>query len=317
MDFKNLRYFLGVFDAKSITKAAEQLSVAQPALGLQIRKLEEELGVELFYRHSRGVTPTEAGALLAKHARGLLLQFERAKQDLIDFGGKPHGRIAVGMTTTTGLVLAAELAERSREAYPEVTLTMSEGLSERLMEWVDSGQIDIALTYNPDAVTGLICEPLVTEALYFVQAGGGSPADEEPVALTEVLKHRLLLPSRPHLLRLLVDDAAKKSGAQPEIVFEVDSVAVLKELVQRGLGSTVLPYGAVLPAVEAGSLRARRIDEPRLDRTLYMAYSNKHPASKAFVTISRLITDVVLDLAESGVARWAPISKRAESGALL
>ena len=131
MDVKQLRYFLGVFDAKSITKAADLLFVAQPALGLQIRKLEEELGVELFSRHSRGVTPTEAGIRLANRARVLLSQFERVKQDILDFAEEPHGRVAIGMTPTTTLVLAAAVADRCREAYPEITLNILEGLSER------------------------------------------------------------------------------------------------------------------------------------------------------------------------------------------
>ena len=106
MDFRQLPYFLGVYEAKSITKASERLNVAQPALGLQVRKLEDELGVDLFFRHSRGVTPTEAGQLLAEHARVLLRQFERVRQDLIDFGGQPHGRVAVGMTASSCLVVA-------------------------------------------------------------------------------------------------------------------------------------------------------------------------------------------------------------------
>ena len=114
MDIKQLRYFMGVLEAKSITKAAEQLYVAQPALGLQIRKLEEELGVELFVRHSRGVTATEAGILLSQHARVLLRQFARARQELLDFAKSPHGRVAIGLTPTGDAVLVAELAARCR-----------------------------------------------------------------------------------------------------------------------------------------------------------------------------------------------------------
>ena len=99
---------MGVLEAKSITKAAEHLYVAQPALGLQIRKLEEELGVELFVRHF-GVAPTEAGLLLAQHAQVLLRQFARARQDLLDFARSPHGRVSVGLTPTVTSVLVAGL----------------------------------------------------------------------------------------------------------------------------------------------------------------------------------------------------------------
>jgi LysR family nitrogen assimilation transcriptional regulator len=304
MDFRQLRYFLGVYEAKSITKAAERLNVAQPALGLQVRKLEEELGVDLFFRHSRGVTPTEAGQLLAEHARVLLRQFERVRQDLIDFGGQPHGRIAVGMTASTCLVIAAELVQRCRERYPQIGLTISEGLSERLMEWVGSDQIDLTLTYNPDVVKGLVCKPLVTEPLYFVLAADGGPAAGETIAFAEAARYQLLLPSRPHLLRLQIDAVARSLELEPEILYEVDSVAAIKELVEHRLGATILPHGAVLPAVQSGRLSARRIEEPRIERLLHIAYSPQHPRSKAFVAVRKLIEEVVMDLADSGQVDW-------------
>jgi LysR family nitrogen assimilation transcriptional regulator len=309
MDFRQLRYFLGVYEAKSITKAAERLNVAQPALGLQVRKLEEELGVDLFFRHSRGVTPTEAGQLLAEHARVLLRQFERVRQDLIDFGGQPHGRIAVGMTASSCLVVAAELVQRCRERYPEIGLTISEGLSERLMEWVGSDQIDLTLTYNPDAVKGLVCKPLVTEPLYFVQASTDGPPAGETITFAEAASHQLLLPSRPHLLRLQIDAVAHSLELEPEILYEVDSVAAIKELVENRLGATILPHGAVLPAVKSGRLSARRIEEPRIERVLHIAYSPQHPRSKAFIAVRQLIETVVMDLADSGQVDWQRMDK--------
>ena len=304
MDVKQMRYFVGVLRARSITKAAQQLHVAQPALGLQIRKLEEELGVDLFVRHSRGVTPTEAGTLLAKHATLLLSQFERARQDLLDHARRPHGRVVVGMTPTSSLVLAAALAERCRSTYPEVSLTITEGLSERLMEWVESDQIDVTLTYNPDAVKGLVCKPLIVEALFFVWRRDNDKADGGPVPFAEVLRSEMVVPSRTHLLRTLIDDVAEISNASLKVAFEVDSVPAIKDMVRRGLGATILPYGAVRAEVEEGKFHARRIDDARLHRTMYLAYSNTRLPSKAIIAISQLIEETVHDLAASGSVGW-------------
>ena len=312
MDVKQLRYFLGVFDAKSITKAADLLFVAQPALGLQIRKLEEELGVELFSRHSRGVTPTEAGIRLANRARVLLSQFERVKQDILDFAEEPHGRVAIGMTPTTTLVLAAAVADRCRKAYPEITLNILEGLSERLMEWVDNGQIDITLTYNPEVVKGLICKPLITEALFFVEPGKVSKKSGQTVSFQDVIKNELVLPSRTSLLRQMVEEAAKKIGAQPNITFKVDSVPAIKEMVKRGLGGTILPYGAIQEEVRAGGLRAKRIEDPDFYRTLYLASSSKRPESKAIAVVGRMIEDVTAELAGSGYVGWQIVTENAD-----
>ena len=100
MDVRQLRYFVEVVQAKSFTKAAERVRVAQPALGFQVRKLEEELGSKLLVRHSRGVRTTEAGDALLKHAHAILRQIELAKQEVIDLAGPPRGPLALGVTPT-------------------------------------------------------------------------------------------------------------------------------------------------------------------------------------------------------------------------
>ena len=165
MTIRQLQYFLRIAELKSFSRAAAYLHVAQPALGLQVRKLEEELGVKLFNRHSRGVTPTEAGLLLRDHALVILRQVERAKLSVTDLAGPPRGKIAVGLTPTLNLILATQLVERCRRDCPEVSLSIVDAMSEDLMERVESDRLDIAYSYNPSAVHGLACEPLVTEDL--------------------------------------------------------------------------------------------------------------------------------------------------------
>ena len=305
MDIKQLRYFMGVLEAKSITKAAEQLYVAQPALGLQIRKLEEELGVELFVRHSRGVTATEAGLLLSQHARVLLRQFARARQELLDFAKSPHGRVAIGLTPTVNSVLVAELAARCREQYPDVVLNISGGLSERLIDWVDDDEIDLSLSYNRRDHGGLDCEPLVEEVLYFIQAGDGKPRpDEQPILMAEVVKEELAIPSRPHLLRILVDEKAAEIGAQARVIFEVDSVTAMKELALNGVAGLVMPIGAVRNEVADGRLRARPVVEPELARLLYLVQSNRRPPSKAVQAVSALVRETVADFSQRSDVGW-------------
>ncbi len=312
MDIKQLRYFMGVLEAKSITKAAEQLYVAQPALGLQIRKLEEELGVDLFVRHSRGVAPTEAGMLLAQHAQVLLRQFARARQDLLDFARSPHGRVTVGLTPTVTSVLVAEFAGRCREHYPDVVLNISGGLSDRLIQWVDEDQIDLSLSYNRAAGTGLSAEPLADEVLYFVQGSddGKGLIDDRTVPFKEALKHPLVLPSRPHILRVLVDEEVQKAEQEAHIVFEVDSAGAMKELALHGVACTIMPIGAVRHEVSQGRLQARRIVEPDLSRTLYIIQSRRRPASKAISAVSRLLRDTVHDFAQRNDVGWRSLSQQ-------
>jgi LysR family nitrogen assimilation transcriptional regulator len=307
VDIKQLRYFMGVLEAKSITKAAEHLYVAQPALGLQIRKLEEELGVELFVRHSRGVAPTEAGLLLAQHAQVLLRQFARARQDLLDFARSPHGRVSVGLTPTVTSVLVAEFAGRCRAEYPDVVLTISGGLSERLIQWVEEDQIDLSLSYNRSSAGGLRCEPMAEEVLYFVEQASPDDDDSSTVQLTEVGGVPLVMPSRPHLLRVLVDEHLASAGMESNVVFEMDSVAAMRELVVNGVASMIMPIGAVRREVEDGRLRARRLVDPEVSRILYMVQSERRPASKGINAVSRLLRETVSDFVGRDDVGWRPV----------
>lgn len=310
MDLKGLRLFLGVLRHKSITRAAEHLYIAQPALGLQIRKLEEEFGLQLLQRHSRGVTPTEAGLLLARHAEILLRQAERAERDLLDYGTTARGRVSIGLSPTVSQVMAVVLVERIRRDLPDVVLTMSEGLSERLMDRVGKEEIDAALTYNPaHPGEGIVVEPLVKEVLYFIAPAGSEPGGEavvdgEPVTLAQALARPLVLPSRPHLLRLIIEDRAREIGAPVEVGHEVDSVAVMKEFVRCGLGCSVLPFGAVSQEVRDGRIVARRIVEPEIERTLHLAFLTSRPSSKAFLAVCELMRAVAGEIADQGAAGW-------------
>ncbi len=313
MDIKGLRFFLGVLRYKSITKASEHLYIAQPALGLQIRKLETELGVKLLQRHSRGVTPTEAGLLLAEHAEVILRQVDRARQDLQDHSQSPRGRVTIGLSPTTSQLLGTTLADRVRELYPEIALSISEGLSEQLMEWVDKGKIDLALTYNPNATGDVEVERLALEGLYFIRRPGDGGT--EPVKLASALSDPLVLPSRPHLLRLQVDEAAKSIGAEVEVACEVDSVPMIREFVKRGFGNTILPLGAVRAAIGSATLRANRIVGPEIERTLYLAYSHDRPPSKAFLTVADLVRGITVEMIDDGIAGWRSVVQELRASA--
>ena len=308
MEIKGLRFFLGVLRYKSITKAAKHLYIAQPALGLQIRKLEAELGVQLLQRHSRGVTATEAGLLLAEHGEIILRQVERARHDVLDYADRPRGRVNIGLSPTTSQLLATILAEGLKDSFPDISLGITEGLSEQLMELVEKERLDIALTYNPSsASTDIVVERLVNELLYFI-GPGPRPADRKAdVPLAQVLVHPMVLPSRPHLLRGLVDEAARGAGLEAIVLYEVDSVPVIRDFVCRGFGHSILPLGAVRRDVEEGRLHACRIVEPEIERTLYLAYAHSRPASKAFLAVTDLVHRIAADIVRQGTAGWRGI----------
>lgn len=294
MDVRQLRYFSEIVEAGSFTRAAERIRVAQPALGLQIRKLEEELGVSLLRRHSRGIEPTEAGQVLLKHANAILKQIDQARQEVTDVSGPPRGTISLGITPTVSALLATPLVRACRDAYPDISLNVVEGLSEEVMRRLADNSLDMGFTYNPGAVAGIATEPLLVEDLYAVApARPGIRGDAIPFA--DVCRRGLILPSRGFGLRGWVDAAAEEREIELDVAFEIDSVSTTRELVEGGLGWAILPFAAVEQAVEAGRLSAARIVRPRLSRTLHIGYASAHSDSNASRAVRGLIDAVIAE----------------------
>lgn len=291
MDVRQLRYFVEVVEAKSFTKAAEQIHVAQPALGFQVRKLEDELGVELLVRHSRGVELTEPGQILLKHANSILRQIERAKQEVQDVSGPPRGTVSVGITPTASALLATRLVQACRSAYPGITLNLVEGLSEEVMNWLSANRIEMGFTYNPLVARAVDTRPLMNEDLYLVSRPGG-PGDAKTVTFAALSKHPLILPSRARGTRELIERVAEEQDLELEVTFEIDSVATTRELVESGLANTILPIGAVQDAVNSGRLAAARIGRPKLSRTLHLGFAVNYIESNASRAVQQMIEDL-------------------------
>ncbi|MEE2997034.1 MAG: LysR substrate-binding domain-containing protein [Pseudomonadota bacterium] len=297
MDIRQLRYFSEIVEAKSFTRAANHVRIAQPALGLQIRKLEGELGVELLHRHSRGVELTEAGQVLLRHANAILKQVEQARQEVMDLSGPPRGEIVLGITPTASALLAIPLIRACRDSFPEVSLKLFEGLSEEIMRRLDDNSLDMGFTYNPNAVTGIPTEPLMLEDLYLVGAAGNDdPGDT--VSFAAVCQRDLILPGKGFGLRDWVENTAREKECIVEVAFEIHSVPMTRDLVENGLGCTILPYAAVQQAVQSGRLFASQIVRPRVPRTLYFAYAGSHIDNNA----SRAVRGIIDTLIGNSVA---------------
>ncbi|MBV8630033.1 MAG: LysR family transcriptional regulator [Silvibacterium sp.] len=306
MDIKQLRYFVGVIQAGSISKAADTLRIAQPALGLHIRRLEEELSVPLMTRHSRGVEPTEAGQILFDSAVRILADVDATSRALREFTGPPRGKVTLGLTPSLNAALAASVIRRCSAEIPLVSITMVEELSGVLAEWIAAGRLDIALAYNVPEGRALINEPLLSEELFWVTPIGDDVDYPAEVPFSTLATHPLIMPGLRHTMRRLLEDAAAKEGITLDVVFEMQSVSTVKELVEEGIGATVLPLGAVRHEVDRGILRAQRIVSPTISRVVHLLRPSVHAPSKAESEIVRIILDLARSVQES--AAWTVLS---------
>jgi LysR family nitrogen assimilation transcriptional regulator len=149
MDIKKLDYFVHVVDLGGFTKAASVLSIAQSALSHQVRQLEMELGQTLLHRNGRGVAPTDAGRRLLAHARGILMQVRRARDELTEMRDAMVGHVILGLPPSIARLLTVPFAKSFRNSFPQGTFGVVEALSASIVEWLVEGRVDIGLVYNP------------------------------------------------------------------------------------------------------------------------------------------------------------------------
>lgn len=281
MDLKQLEYFVRVAELGSFTRASHALGVVQPALSRQIRALEVELRQHLLLRNGRGAVPTEAGKVLLAHARGILHQVARAREELGRVRGALAGRVAIGLPPSLARTLAVPLTRAFRRALPEATLSIGEGLTVAMLEALVQGHLDLVLAYNPPALADVTFEPLFDEALVLVQRRTPGLAEDPPLPLTlrEVAALPLVIPSRPNALRVQVDAAMAALGCKPRIELEIDGVAAILELVADGVGAAILSPHAVAASPHAATLAARPIVEPALHAHVALATCDRRPAT--------------------------------------
>lgn len=295
-----MRVFTAVSDAGSFSRAAVFLSMSQPLISRQIKTLEEELGVSLFYRNGRGVVLTEAGKLLHQYSRGILESVSRASAEVAAMRSSPTGRVAIGLPPSVGLVLTVPLVQRFRESFPLVAMRIAEGFSGHVLEWLAAGQIDVAVLYNAPRTGNLISEPLLEDELLLLGAHDGDPAslprgEIEAERLTEL---PLILPSRPHGLRLLIDQTLGEVKLRPNVVLEVEAMPSTLRLVEMGVGYTILSYTSVHHLVEENRIKFWPIVNPRFTRQLILATSTQRPTTVPTRGITDLIRDEVKKMAQ-------------------
>ena len=298
MDLKQLEYFVRVAELGSFTKAALALDVAQPALSRQVRLLEVELRQNLLIRNGRGATPTDAGKLLLEHGRGILHQVERAREELGRVRGALAGRVAIGLPPSLARVMTVPLTRAFRAQLPEASLSISEGLSATMQEWLHTGRLDIAVLYNAAPAPDIEITPLMEEELLLVQPRPPGLAEEPPpppVPLTEVAALPLVIPSRPNALRMHVEAEMAAIGLRPTVALEIDGVSAILDLVADGAGAALLSRQAVISSIRPSAYRMRPT-EPRLRTRVSLATSSQRPATLTQRATLDLITQVRAEL---------------------
>ncbi|MFF4121587.1 nitrogen assimilation transcriptional regulator NAC [Streptomyces sp. NPDC001714] len=295
MDTRRLYSFIKIVDAGSITRAADILHIAQPALSQQLSALEAQFGQQLLIRSKRGVAPTEAGRALYRHAQLILRQVDLAHAAVEISGRAPAGSVSVGLAPySMGAALALPLLKSVRERYPDILLHINENFGGVISEAIMTGRMDMAFIYGAGPLRGVQFEPVRAEDLFLIGAPGGAvPQGDTKVSLAELAEVPLLLPSRIHTIRQVVDSAFQQASLRPRVVGEVESALTLVNAVDADLGATVLPWSAARAILELRSLVVRRIVDPVIQLQLSMVTSDNQPLSEPALAVHDLFLELV------------------------
>lgn len=276
MKLRQLAYFVKVVEVGNITRAAEQLNLAQTALGIQIRNLEDSLQIQLLDRHSRGVSATPAGMLLYQRAIEILQRIEETRRDLIALGGEKV-RIRFGATPSILKLIGTELLVAANAQLPNIALEVVEELSFVLTDALERGELDYVLAYDIEENSGIRRIALLEEDLLHVSAPNGKQQDGD-ISFRHAVAGDLALVSNRDIIWRRVQETASRLSLDVKITYQVQSNEAIKALVLHGVAQSIMPYGIVAEEVKKGQIVARRIARPAVKRTLFLA----HPAHRGF-----------------------------------
>ncbi len=287
MEIHQLQYFVAVAEEASFTRAAARVHVAQPGVSAQVRRLEAELGQQLLDRSGRSVSLTEVGAAVLPFARAALDAVDGARLAVDQLAGLVRGQVSVGMVSGCALPALADLLAEFHARHPGVTIALTEDGSDRLVELLRCGKLDLALigAAGP-AAEGVETAVILDDALVAAVAPEHPLAAQRSIAVADLRGQPLVSLPRGTGVRAALDAACADAGFAPLIVLEASALPMVAQLAGRGLGVAILPASVALD----GALRALPIGEPRLHSRLELAWnpSAAHsPAARALIEHTR------------------------------
>jgi LysR family nitrogen assimilation transcriptional regulator len=288
MHSQHLEYFCKVAEYGSFSRAAIVLGINQSALSRHIRNLETDLGLPLFYRNGRGAILTEHGKRLLTRAMKALEEIALAKQEALNARGEAVESVVIGLPPTVARVLVRPLAAQLTRIFPKIRLRFAEGFSGHLLEWLDSGRVDIAVMYSGWAAGRLHAEQLINERLCLV-ASNDARKLKATTPTSDLARLPLILPSAPHGMRRLVDLVAVDLKLPLNVVIEADSFGSILALVKANLGYSLLPTTAIQDELARQEFQASLLVEPEVIRTLILATPNNRPTVEGLGQIAKAI----------------------------
>jgi LysR family nitrogen assimilation transcriptional regulator len=299
MELRSIQYFVQVADEGCITRTADKIGIAQPALTRHIKQLEAELGTQLLMRLPRGVRLTTSGRDFLDHARTIMLEVSRASKHVRGNAQTPNGKVVMGTSPTLAPLLLPGCVARARQQCPTVTLQVVEGFSPQLLDALLTGRLDLAVMTNPPRTTALTLTPLCSEPLV-VLSPPGARGTRHAFSLAEICGTPFIMTVG---IRTLVEQQLAGFGGGLRVEAVVDSVEAIRRLLLSGVGMTIMPVSAFHDEIRAGQLAVYPIENANLHRILILARPVAELRSAAIDEIEHIVRGEMAGLLQAGIFR--------------
>ncbi len=240
MDLRALRYFLAVADNGSFTVAANRLHIAQPAVSMAIRKLEEELELTLFHRNERHISLTDEGQTLLPHARQILQALADAELEMRELHEMARGEVRIGIPSMLGSYYFPPILMAFRHRYPQLRLSVVEAGTRQLQKMIYSGEIDMGVIVADTPPEDLESRSFLRDQMMAILPQDHHLAGQQTVRFRDFFAEDLVLFRKGYFHREVIDQLCREHDFSPKICFETNLLPLTKQIVKHGFGITTL-----------------------------------------------------------------------------
>lgn len=291
MEIRQLKAFLAIAEAKTFTAGARRVNVTQAAISMQIRQLEDEVGLQLFTRTPRRVILTEAGEYLLERARKILREHDSALAEIAEVAGAEYGRLRIGSASGTfAMNQLPAIMHKLKEKFPNSELTVSSGTSQKLVDRIMHGEIDTAFVSLPVDNLNISTESLFSDEIVAIAHPKHPLAKEKYISAATLAGESLILGERGGNTRRMIDEFFNAANVRPNITMELSRQEAINMMVENNLGVGMTGAKSVAKEIRDGQLVSWLIEGAEIKWELGLARlrgGHFSPIGKEFVRLCK------------------------------
>ncbi len=287
MDDHKLKVFCAVAESRSFSKASKTMYLTQPAISLQIRALEEQLGTKLFSRNNKMVSLTETGKILYRHATGILSAYAAIEKEINEATGLVKGKLRIGASTTLATYYLPNIIVEFKKRYPDILIDFERGNTQTIIDSILKTRLDLGLVEGEVDSPRLVVQKMDSDELLLVVNAQHPWAKRGDISVAELLDLPFIMREDGSGTRQVIENTLQRAGINPDqlnVVMYLGSTEAIKTAVENGLGVSVISGWAVQKEVRFGMLKALSFTDVRFLRDFSLIFQKKsfrtQPAEK-------------------------------------